>query len=345
MRLNGAGMPLFRAGSKRRGAEAGRGGLVAVPRALLSLFVLASALLAACGRAAVTSRTSEGGASREAGTASQATAPAPQEAAFRGPTFSTWEKEGKAVDPRFRFPAPAQTPGPGFVPWTGTVSHHFLTDPLIDAWFREIKARREVRHFFILSPSHFGLSTRDYSVADGRWECSAGSYVYTNRELSTRVCAALGVDYDNQVFPDEHGVSTLVPYIRRYFPNADVVAVALNGEPPVHIDYCERLYKAIAPFFDEAGKKENFLIVSSDFSHHGTPEQTAYKDGISESFFANPVKKNFIAVVCDNRPSIYVMTSLFGPDVQTCVLFHTNSFEISGLDGEDITSYFFSLFG
>ena len=322
MRLNGAGE--------------GMGGLVAVPRALLSLFVLATALLASCGRAAVTSLTSEGGVSRGAGDAAR------QE--YGGLTFPTWEKEGKAVDPRFTYPVPAQRPGRDFIPWTGTVSHHFLTDPLIDAWFREIKARREVRHFFILSPSHFGLSTRDYSVADGRWECAAGSYVYTNRNLSDQVCAALGVDYDNQVFPDEHGVSTLVPYIHRYFSGADLVAVAIDGEPPVNIGYCEKLYQALAPFFDEAGKKENFLIVSSDFSHHGTPEQTAFKDGISEGFFANPTKKNFIAAVCDNRPSVYVMASLFGPDVKACVLFHTNSFLISGMDGDDITSYFFSLF-
>ncbi|MBP5464049.1 MAG: AmmeMemoRadiSam system protein B [Treponema sp.] len=336
MRLNGAGMPLFRAGSKRRGAGAGRGGLVAVPRALLSLFVLASALLAACGREAVTGRTSEGGTSRGAGDSAR------QE--YGGPTFSTWEKEGKAVNPAFTYPAPAESPRADFIPWTGTVSHHFLTDPLIDAWFKEIRKRREVRHFFILSPSHFGLSTRDYSVADGRWECAAGNFVYTNRELSSRLCAALGVDYDRQVFYDEHGVSTLIPYIRRYFPAADVIAVAIQGEPPVNMDYCRKLYKAVAPFFDAEGKQENFLIVSSDFSHHGTPEQTAFKDGISRTFFDHPTRENFIAAVCDNRPSVYVMSSLFGADVKAFVLFHTNSFTISGMDKDDITSYFFSLF-
>lgn len=309
--------------------------------------VLVALVLISCGRGEAgrpAANASGGSPDRTAaGVAPQESAPVPQE--YGGLTFSTWEKEGKAVDPRFSFPSPAQTPGRDFVPWTGTVSHHFLTDPLIDAWFREIKARREVRHFVILSPSHFGLSTRDYSVADGRWECAAGSYVYTNREMSAQVCAALGVGYDNQVFPDEHGVSTLMPYIRRYFPDADVVAVAIDGEPPVHMDYCGRLYKAIAPFFDEAGKDENFLLVSTDFSHHGTPEQTAYKDGISQTFFDSPSRENFIAAVCDNRPSVYVMASLFGPDVRTCILFHTNSFQISGMDADDITSYFFSLFG
>ena|GEM_PF-1839120 len=266
--------------------------------------------------------------------------------AYGGPTFSTWEKEGKAVDPRFTFPEKTALPdtGEAFFPWTGTVSHHFLTDPLIDSWFLEIRNRRDVRHFFILSPSHFGLSTRDYSVADGRWECAAGSYVYTNRKLSDRLCAALGVDYDNQVFPDEHGVSTLIPYIRRHFPGADVVAVAVQGEPPLNMDYCERLYQALAPFFDEAGKKENFLVVSSDFSHHGTPEQTAFKDGISQTFFDAPTAQNFIAAVCDNRPSMYVLANLLAPSARSYVLYHTDSFAISGMDGDDITSYFFSLF-
>ncbi len=268
--------------------------------------------------------------------------------AYEGPTFSTWEKEGKAVDPAFNFPAKAKLGGRrkdgGFFPWTGTVSHHFLTDPLIDSWFKEIRDRRDVKHFFILSPSHFGLSTKEYSLADGRWECKNKSYVYTNGEYSDRICAALGVDYDNQVFYDEHGVSTLIPYIRRYFPGADVVAIAIQGEPPMNMDYCERLYQAVAPYFDERGKAENFLVISSDFSHHGTPEQTAFKDGISQTFFDAPTKENFIAAVCDNRPSIYVMASLLAKDAQAYVLYHTNSFEICGMDGDDITSYFFSLF-
>ncbi|MBQ6565905.1 MAG: AmmeMemoRadiSam system protein B [Treponema sp.] len=307
-----------------------------------AIFALALAIsLSACSKKAEPQ-----GATQSAGQyAGQLASGQQQEAVYGGLTFSTWEKEGKAVDPRFSYPDPAEKPGSDFIPWAGTVSHHFLTDPLIDAWFREIRSRRDVRHFFILSPSHFGLSTRDYSVAEGRWECAEGNYVYTNREYGGRICASLGVDYDNQVFPDEHGVSTLIPYIRRHFPEADVIAVAVQGEPPLDMNYCERFYKAIAPFFDEEGRKENFLLVSTDFSHHGNPEQTALKDGISRTFFDKPCKENFIAAVCDNRPSIYVMASLFGADVKAFVLFHCNSFEISGMDGDDITSYFFSLFG
>ena len=323
-----------------RAARAGRAGQAAGPgrtAAALCCAVSLAFLLGACGPAhsathAAGSAQPDGPGSARAG---GRTAP---------PTFTTWEKEGKSVNPSFRYPAKAMAEGDPLFPWAGTVSHHFLTDPLIDSWFKEISERREVRHFFILSPSHFGLSTRDYSVASGRWDCGDG-YVYTNAGYAGRMCASLGVDFDDQVFPDEHGVSTLIPYIRRYFPGADVVAVAVQGEPPMNMDYCRRLLGAVAPFFDGEGRKENFLVVSSDFSHHGDPAQTALKDGISQTFFDDPRPENFIAAVCDNRPSVYVLAQLLGGGARSYVLYHTDSFTISGMDGDDITSYFFSLFG
>lgn len=259
-------------------------------------------------------------------------------------TFSTWEKEGKGVDPSFNFPQMLEALPDNFYPWTGTVSHHFLTDPLIDSWFREIKECRDVKHFFIISPSHYGLSTQSFSITDGRWECKDKKYVYSNQKYAQKLCKSLNVKIENQVFYPEHGVSTLAPYISKYFPDADIVAIAIHGEPPVNPDYCQELYQALKPFFDDKGKKENFLIVSSDFSHHGNPEQTAAKDKNSQRFFDNPVKENYITAVCDNRPAIYVMASLFDQPVKKHLLYHTNSYQISGMDKDDITSYFFTLF-
>ncbi len=258
--------------------------------------------------------------------------------------FSTWEKEGKKIDPSFKFPQMLEPAPEEFYPWTGTVSHHFLTDPLIDSWFREIKKNREVKHFFIISPSHYGLSTQDFSIADGCWECADNKFIYSNHDYVQKLCTSLDVKIENSVFFVEHGISTLVPYISRYFPDADIVAVAIQGEPPVNSNYCKKLYEAVKSFFDDEGKKENFLIISSDFSHHGTPEDTERKDSRSRYFFDNPKKENSFSAVCDNRPAIYVMASLFKQPVKTHMLYHTNSYEISGMDKDDITSYFFSLF-
>ena len=106
----------------------------------------------------------------------------------------------------------------------------------------------------------------------------------------------------------------------------------------------QKLADALAPYFTEAGKKENFLLISTDFAHHGDYEGTEFKDNRSRQFFNNPTDSTWIFCGCDNRPGIYVLSRFLSPKTKNAVLYHTNSFELSGLDDNDITSYFFSLF-
>lgn len=259
--------------------------------------------------------------------------------------ISTWGQADQKLPESFVFPQAEYTLEKDFFPWTGTVSHHFITDPLIDDWFRQIAERRTVETFFIICPSHFGLSTFDYSIASCKWNCDHGNYVYCNQEKSEELKKALGVEYDNQVFLIEHGAATLMPYISKYFPKADVVVVAINGEVPENIKYAETLADGIKPYFDEAGKKENFLLISTDFSHHGTAEETERKDKSSLEFLNNPILPKFTFAVCDNKSGIYVLSSCLKPEDKVHILYHTNSFEISAQDADDITSYFFTLFG
>ena len=121
--------------------------------------------------------------------------------------------------------------------------------------------------------------------------------------------------------------------------------MAINGEPPLNTVYINNLINGITKVFDsEKSYKKDFLLVSTDFSHHSNSELTEKKDNNSWIFF-NSREHNPYFCVCDNRPSIYVISKLLKPEDYDVVLYHTNSYEISGMDENDITSYFFSLFG
>jgi AmmeMemoRadiSam system protein B len=115
-------------------------------------------------------------------------------------------------------------------------------------------------------------------VADCSWKIGSDAYVETDLEKSQAVLKSLNVPYDPQVFPVEHGASVLMPYINKYFPGAKVVVVAVRGEPPLNILYNQPLADAIMPFFNHGGKDKNFLLISSDFSHHSNIEKTNEKD-------------------------------------------------------------------
>ena len=227
--------------------------------------------------------------------------------------------------------------------WSGTVSHHLLADIQIDRWFSEIAARRNVRNFFIISPSHYGLSTDEWALGNCIWQTKNGN-VQTNIKIEKEIAEKLEISFEPQVFQIEHGINTLIPYISKYFPKAKICPIAVHGEPPLNQKDAQKLADALSPYFSDNGKKENFLLISTDFAHHGNFEGTQFKDNRSREFFNNPTSSTWIFCGCDNRPGIYVLSRFLTPETKNAVLFHTNSFELSGQDSNDITSYFFSLF-
>ena len=229
-------------------------------------------------------------------------------------------------------------------PWGGIVSHHQLVGEHIDEFFAHIKAERDVETFFIICPSHYGLSVQDWSVADCSWRIGQDAYVHTDMDKARAVTESLNVPFDPQVFPIEHGASTLMPYIKKYFPAAKVVVVAVRGEPPLNTLYNQKLADSILPFLSPEDRDKNFLLISSDFSHHGNVEKTREKDERSEIFLREADPKKWVFCSCDNRPGMYMLSRLMTERTESKILCHTNSYEFSGEGEDDITSYFFVLF-
>jgi len=260
------------------------------------------------------------------------------------PVYHTWQslKEMKYGEPIH--PPSAEVPPPEFFPWAGTVSHHLLAHEYIDSWFSRLAQMRQVRCFYILCPSHFGLSTEPYSLTDGSWVSDFG-LVHSDKKKVRKLEKSLNVDLDQRVFDVEHGASVLMPYIKKYFPKAAVVVIAYEGEAPVNVPKSTKLAAALENAFDKKGKRKNFLLISTDFSHHGNLELTEKRDSHSLRYLKNPADTSWYMVGCDNAPGIFVLDRLGKKNMESFILYHTNSWEISNEWDHDVTSYFFVYFG
>lgn len=267
--------------------------------------------------------------------------PPAQDAAV--PVYHTWQSLHERAYGEPLAPVPAEVPPRGFFPWAGVASHHLLTHDYLDAWFSCLAEMRTPRVFYILSPAHYGVALEPYSLTAGSWESGFG-LVESDGDKARELAGRLEVELDDRAFQVEHGVSTFMPYIKKYFPGAKVVAIAYEGEPPVHIPASGRLAEIIKSEFDEAGKRENFLLISTDFSHHAGPEETRKRDYFSERYLRNPGVISWNMVGCDNRPGIYVLDKLGKNKLTASILYHTNSWEIAHQGKDDITSYFFAYF-
>jgi len=259
------------------------------------------------------------------------------------PVYHTWQSLYEMDYGEPLSPPPDEIPPQGFFPWAGIASHHLLTHEYLDSWFSLLAEMRKPRCFYILSPAHYGVSLEPYSLTIGSWESGFGK-VESDRAKVYRLAELLEVALDPRAFQVEHGVSTLMPYIKKYFPDARVVAIAHEGEPPVNIPASRRLADALENEFDEKGRQENFLLISTDFSHHGNLEETNRRDNYSYRYLKNSKELSWNMVGCDNRPAMYVLDRLGKNNLSSYILFHTNSWEISNQWDDDITSYFFVYF-
>lgn len=244
---------------------------------------------------------------------------------------------------------------PNATPFAGIVSHHLLAHTQIDAWFAELaRQRKDISTFLVLSPSHWNLSTGFFSVTFGSWLVSgnagaaggAQQLVSTDFEIENKLKEALDARIDDAAFASEHGVSTLAPYIKKYFPQAKIAALIYSGEPPLNQPMAEDLCNAVSGCLNlaEPQKDSVFLLVSSDFSHHQNPATTKQRDERSRRFLENPQNESWILAVCDNRPAMYLLDKLLPEDAQTTILCNTNSYELCHEAPDDITSYFFCFF-
>jgi MEMO1 family protein len=256
--------------------------------------------------------------------------------------YLTWEYLGETYPELPEIEREELTVDEGF-PVAGIVSHHLLAGELIDEWFIQLRELRDVKRFFILSPRHWDLGTGDYSLTSECWMTGEG-VVYSDSIVVEELSLALGCEVDPEVFVIEHGIDALVPFISRHFPGADVIAINYKGEPPVNMLVVKKLRESLMPYFDGKKSEENFLLISSDFAHHGDYAGTKVKDDRTRFFMDNPVLSNWILAGCDNRPGMYLLATMAEkmdrPEME--ILYHTNSYYLSGKDPSDITSYFFT---
>ncbi|MBN2352367.1 MAG: AmmeMemoRadiSam system protein B [Spirochaetales bacterium] len=242
---------------------------------------------------------------------------------------------------RNRFPKTTPLP-PGAIPWAGTVSHHLLAADVIGEWFAELRRSRDVSLFVIVSPRHFVEGVKDVSLSSLPWSTKDGPVAVARGPLD-RLKRELNISEDPTAFPGEHGIAAVVPFVRRYFPKAEILPVIVT-ESPLSTERADRLASALRTVLTEEDRARWFLVVSTDFSHHGDAAQTEERRRRSLRFFAAVGLETWPYATCDNMTGMRVLARLaeqFGRR-RASIFAYTDSYRLSGQDPGDITSYFFS---
>ncbi len=228
-------------------------------------------------------------------------------------------------------------------PVGGTVSHHLLAAEEIEHWFWKLASYGDIDTFIIISPAHWVTEGAVLKITDLPWDAGFAQ-VDCDIEAAAFLSGSSPLVFENGAFHLEHGIGSLIPYIAAYFPGSRVVPI-LQIEEKLDTGGLSSLARAIQDLKTLNPETRYFIIISADFSHHAGIETTRERDSRTESVLPTLSGDNLPLMYSDNRGGLLVLSKvLSGEPDEYQLVEHTNSFRISGMDKEDITSYFFTLY-
>ncbi len=140
------------------------------------------------------------------------------------------------------------------------VPHHLLAKHYIAQAFSGVADNR-VKTVVVISPNHFSLGDGQVITSEYVWETPYGP-LYPDRELAGKLVQSKSVTLDESVFADEHGVSAIMPFVKKSFPYARVVPLVVKES------FAKQDAKTFAKLLARHVDKDTMVIGSFDFSHY-----------------------------------------------------------------------------
>lgn len=165
-------------------------------------------------------------------------------------------------------------------PVTGiTVPHHLLAADLMARGFWAASGNRYDR-VILLSPDHFNRSQKPFATTARDHETVLGR-IPADRQAVAALLATPDLVEASDLFEREHGVAALLPFVKRFFPDATLVPVAISirAEPA---DW-DRAVALLAPLLGP----RTLVVQSTDYSHYRPQAESILRDQESLNVIAS----------------------------------------------------------
>lgn len=207
--------------------------------------------------------------------------------------------------------------------------------------YLEISALPEGSTFIILGPNHYGIGSPLALPQSEIWETPLGN-VHIDTSLRNDILSEKSIiDMDDAAHWREHSIEVQVPYLQYVKKDFKILPISMTlMEKEYALEVAEIIYKKIK------GKKNYYIIASSDFTHYETAESVNRKDEIAINAIIKKDLDEFYRVLyeynitlCGYGPvSVLIhLSNLLGYN-NVKLLKHANSGDITG-DKSSVVGY------
>lgn len=213
------------------------------------------------------------------------------------------------------------------------VNHHLLAPHLIAEALHGIRSDQR-RTIVLIAPNHFAQGNNFVTTSEYDWTTPFGTLPAS--DVVTRLVENKYVDVYEDAFIKEHGIYNIIAFIKKSFPNADVIPLMVK-----EVDAKKQLVDVIE-FLNDILPEDTIFIGSFDFTHGATNEEAIANDKMSleiiEQMDADRIKR----VNIDSQNGLKMLMEIMRRMGYTTfdVLAQTNASQIlQQPDMTDVTSY------
>lgn len=212
------------------------------------------------------------------------------------------------------------------------VSHHLLATRLIAESFLAASGMHPDT-VIIVSPNHFSKGFAPVIISSQDWDTPYGPLA-----VDSKLADALlknGAVADEFPFLAEHGISSIMPYVKKVFPNAEVLPIIVKESASVEDA------RAFGARLAELAPKNSLLVASFDFSHEVTNEEAERSDRVSLKAIQDFDYPTLAGIRVDSRPGLILsLAYMEARGTAFHLLESTNAAHLlRKLDMTDVTSY------
>ena len=239
-----------------------------------------------------------------------------------------------------RYPAPAGSEGAAYA--GGIISHHDLASEVIAEFFSRLAQDEHIDTFILIGPNHDNVGLSPVISGRVRWQTPLGA-VETDYDILDDLTTSGLVSLDEENLRRDNAVTTLLPFIEYYFPDARIVPLLFTSEETMKKDML------LASAIKGVSGEKTFLLASLDFSHYLDRWTADEKDDETLAALRDRDYETIAAWNSDHVDSHWTLINLLRVmELETAeepeILRHTNSADFMGQGSGNTTSYFSILY-
>ncbi|MBN1500368.1 MAG: AmmeMemoRadiSam system protein B [Spirochaetes bacterium] len=213
--------------------------------------------------------------------------------------------------------------------------HHTITSRETAGIYRKLSAVIHPERIIILSPDHYETAVSGIVAGENVLFPTVFGNLTVDSEFVERMNKASISDIQDSPFKKEHGIYYHAPFIKKYFPDAQIVPVLFGWKNSL------RDNAKFAEWINDNTDDKTLIIASVDFSHFQPKNVSDFHDEMSYKAISGFNLNKIYDLEIDSPSSVFVLLKLM--ELSGCKkserLLHTNSSDFTKLNERESTSH------